>query len=83
MNYLALYKKIRKIDDDKDRHSVIIAMSASNDNKKECLIAGADNFLPKPLSKKNTKVVLNMWLPNFLRNRNNKTSKGSKNVNIN
>ncbi len=62
MNGFEVAKKIREIEI--ETHTIIIAVTAFvyTENKEKCLQAGMDDFLPKPLRKKNVKEILEKWL---------------------
>lgn len=65
IDHIRLYKELRKFDEKKGLHGVIIAMSSNNDYQKECCAAGANAFLLKPLAEERVKIVLHTWFPDF------------------
>jgi CheY-like chemotaxis protein len=57
--------EIRKLDKSKGRHTPIIAMTANamDTDKDECLSAGMDDYMSKPVTRTILKSMLNKWLP--------------------
>jgi PAS domain S-box-containing protein len=53
-----------KESDSKNPHLPIIALTANNtdEDKKECLKSGMDDFLPKPFKNEHLKAILEKWL---------------------
>jgi len=53
-------KRIRKLDI-KNNNLTIVGLTANESNRDECLKAGMDDFITKPLEEENIKVILNKY----------------------
>ena len=60
------YEATRRIRGEHDRHPLIIAMTAHSmrGDRANCLAAGMDDYLSKPIRSENLDAVLQRWLPN-------------------
>lgn len=61
-NGLDATKAIREIEKDTGGHTPIIAVTASVADEMVCEQAGMDDFIPKPISKKNFEAKMQKWL---------------------
>lgn len=68
LNGFEASKEIRKLD--KDHNSIIIGTSAGNNItiKDDCLGAGMNDFLPKPIVKKDIESIFRTWLSEYTLN---------------
>ncbi len=65
MDGLQATKAIRKMETKTGKHSLIIAMTANamSSDRLDCLAAGMDDYMSKPVNQKKLAEVLQRWLP--------------------
>lgn len=65
MDGIAATQEVRRLEEAQGKHTTIIALTGHG-SRVECLTAGMDDFIAKPMNIATLKGTLQKWVPNFV-----------------